>query len=140
VSDFYVSKRHSVDASEGFRSGWLGSFLICSGIINSRFAGKLLAAVVDFPKRVVVALTHIIKHLETFGIADALLETEFFDKFSSRVHMLLTANTLSNLEVYRNETDYTVYGSLLWVLDNTKTKFGARMLKHWIGKPLVDKR
>lgn len=54
--------------------------------------------------------------------------------------MLLGANTLANLELYRNETDYAVKGSLLWVLDNTRTKFGARMLKQWIARPLVDER
>jgi DNA mismatch repair protein MSH3 len=103
-------------------------------------AGKLLAAVVDFPKAVTIALAHIIKHLTAFGLADVLLEAKLFDKFSSRVHMLLGANTLTNLELYRNETDYSVKGSLLWVLDNTRTKFGARMLKQWIARPLVDKQ
>ena len=103
-------------------------------------SGNLMARVVDFPKRVTIALAHILKHLSTLGISEALLETEFFDQFASRVHMLLAANTLSNLEVFRNETDFTVKGSLLWVLDNTKTKFGARMLKQWISRPLIDKR
>lgn len=54
--------------------------------------------------------------------------------------MLLAANTLSNLEVYRNETDYTARGSLMWVLDRTKTRFGARLLRSWVGRPLVDKQ
>jgi hypothetical protein len=53
-------------------------------------AGKLMAAVVDFPKRVVVVLAHAIKHLSAFSIADAFLETKFFSKFSTRAHMLLT--------------------------------------------------
>jgi DNA mismatch repair protein MSH3 len=62
-------------------------------------AGKLMAAVVDFPKRVVVVLAHAIKHLSAFGIADAFLETKFFSKFSTRAHMLLNGNTLTNLSV-----------------------------------------
>ncbi|KAF8631445.1 hypothetical protein AX17_005122 [Amanita inopinata Kibby_2008] len=122
ISDFYASKQGSVNASASVTSG------------------KLLATVVDFPRRVTIALAHVIKHLSAFGIADALLETKFFEKFTTRAHMLLAANTLSNLEIYRNATDYTVKGSLLWVLDNTKTKFGARMLKHWVGRPLADER
>jgi len=51
--------------------------------------------------------------------------------------MLLSANTLGNLEIYRNQTDYSVKGSLLWLMDNTKTKMGKRMLRDWIGRPLV---
>jgi DNA mismatch repair protein MSH3 len=42
-------------------------------------------------------------------------------------------------EVYRNQTDFTEKGSLLWILDRTKTRFGARLLKTWIGRPLVDR-
>jgi DNA mismatch repair protein MSH3 len=104
------------------------------------FLGQLMAEITDFPKGVVVALAHAIKHLSTFGIADAFLETRFFSKFATRAHMLLAANTLTNLEIYRNETDHSVNGSLIWILDRTKTKFGARLLRNWIGRPLIDKR
>lgn len=102
--------------------------------------GRLMAEVAGFPKRVVIALAHAIKHLSAFSIADAFLETRFFTKFTTTAHMLLAANTLTNLEIYRNETDHTTQGSLLWILDKTKTKFGARLLRNWIGRPLVDKR
>lgn len=122
VSDFYTDKKKSVAASESFKSG------------------RLVAEVADFPKRVVIALAHAIKYLSAFSIADAFLETKFFSKFTTRAHMLLAANTLTNLEIYRNETDYTTRGSLIWVLDRTKTKFGARLLRNWVGRPLVDKR
>lgn len=103
-------------------------------------AGKLMAEVADFPKRVVIALAHAIKHLSAFRIADAFLETKFFSKFTTRAHMLLAANTLTNLEIYRNETDQSAKGSLMWILDRTKTKFGARLLRSWVGRPLIDKR
>lgn len=98
-----------------------------------------MAAVTDFPKLVVVALAHAIKYLSAFNIADAFRETNFFTRFTTRAHMLLAANTLANLEIYRNETDYTPRGSLMWILDRTKTRFGARLLKSWVGRPLVDK-
>ena len=54
--------------------------------------------------------------------------------------MLLAANTLANLEIYCNETDKSTHGSLMWILDRTKTKFGARLLRDWVGRPLIDKR
>ncbi|KAG5354224.1 hypothetical protein C0989_003737 [Termitomyces sp. Mn162] len=124
VSEFYTNKTHSAVASDNFKSG----------------PRHLMAEVADFPKRVVIALAHAIKYLSAFSIADAFLETKFFTKFTTKTHMLLAANTLTNLEIYRNETDGTVIGSLLWLLDKTKTKFGARLLRSWIGRPLVDKR
>ncbi|KAF9533444.1 DNA mismatch repair protein MSH3 [Crepidotus variabilis] len=122
VSEFYTDESKFGAASEGFKTG------------------QLMASVTDLPKRVVIALAHAIKYLAAFGLADVLLETKFFTKFASRTHMLLAANTLSNLEIYRNETDGNVKGSLIWVLDKTKTKFGARLLRSWVGRPLIDKR
>ncbi|KAF9466351.1 DNA mismatch repair protein MSH3 [Collybia nuda] len=122
VSDFYTDNNKAATASESFKSG------------------RLMAEVAGFPQRVVIALAHTIKHLSAFSVADAFLETRFFSKFTTRAHMLLAANTLINLEIYRNETDHTTRGSLIWILDRTKTKFGARLLRKWVGKPLVDKR
>ncbi|KAI0747682.1 muts domain V-domain-containing protein [Daedaleopsis nitida] len=100
--------------------------------------GDLMAAVTDFSKLVVITLAQALKYLTAFNIADALRETRFFAKFTERKHMLLNANTLNNLEIYRNDTDYTTKGSLMWILDRTTTKFGARLLRGWVGKPLVD--
>lgn len=42
-------------------------------------------------------------------------------------------------EIYQNQTDFSERGSLLWILDRTKTRFGARLLKTWIGRPLIDR-
>jgi DNA mismatch repair protein MSH3 len=37
--------------------------------------------------------------LAAFRVADSLLATNFFIKFTTRAHMLLTGNTLTNLYV-----------------------------------------
>ncbi|KAF8447476.1 muts domain V-domain-containing protein [Boletus edulis BED1] len=100
----------------------------------------ILGIIASLPQQVVVALAHTINYLSSFHIADAFLGARFFTKFANRTHMLLNATTLENLEVYQNQTDYTAKGSLIWVLDRTNTKFGARLLKSWIGQPLTDKR
>lgn len=42
-------------------------------------------------------------------------------------------------EIYQNQTDFTTHGTLMSILDHTSTKFGARLLKNWIGKPLTNK-
>lgn len=52
--------------------------------------------------------------------------------------MLLNGNTVQNLEIYRNTTDWTERGSLFWVLNRTKTKFGRRLLRDWVGRPLIN--
>lgn len=99
----------------------------------------VLGIIANFPQRVVIALAHAIEYLSAFSIADAFLGAKFFSKFANRTHMLLNSNTLTNLEIYHNQTDYTTRGSLMWILDHTTTKFGARLLKNWVGRPLTDK-
>ncbi|KIK97398.1 hypothetical protein PAXRUDRAFT_824943 [Paxillus rubicundulus Ve08.2h10] len=101
---------------------------------------SILGVVSSLPQQVVIALVHAIKYLSAFRIADAFLGARFFTKFTNRTHMLLNANTLTNMEVYQNQTDYTTTGSLIWILDRTSTKFGARLLKTWIGRPLTDQQ
>ncbi|KAJ7172624.1 muts domain V-domain-containing protein [Mycena filopes] len=95
---------------------------------------QLLASITDFPKPVVVALACTIRYLSAFDIAATLSQTAFFTKFTTKSHMLLTGNTLANLEIFQNETDCTTRGSLI-----PATPFGARMLRDWVGKPLIDK-
>lgn len=43
-----------------------------------------------------------------------------------------------NLEITETMREKGKRGSLLWVLDRTKTSMGARMLKQWLEKPLVN--
>lgn len=52
--------------------------------------------------------------------------------------MLLNANTMANLEIYRNSTNYSEQGSLFWILNRTSTSFGKRLFRKWVGRPLVD--
>ena len=43
-----------------------------------------------------------------------------------------------NLELTETIRSKGKRGSLLWLLDETKTAMGARMLKHWIDRPLIQ--
>lgn len=88
---------------------------------------------------VTLCLSALITHLSDYGLEHVLDLTKYFQSFSARSHMLLNANTLSSLEIYRNQTDYSTKGSLFWTLDKTKTKFGKRLLRNWVGRPLLDK-
>jgi DNA mismatch repair protein MSH3 len=54
--------------------------------------------------------------------------------------MLLNGNTLTSLEIYQNQTDYSSKGSLFWTMDRTRTRFGQRLLRKWVGRPLLDKK
>ena len=47
-------------------------------------------------------------------------------------------NTRRNLELVESMRNKEKRGSLLWVLDKTKTSMGARLLRSWILRPLID--
>jgi DNA mismatch repair protein MutS len=52
--------------------------------------------------------------------------------------MILDSSTRRNLELCETMREKQKRGSLLWVLDKTKTAMGARMLRSFIEQPLID--
>ncbi len=52
--------------------------------------------------------------------------------------MLLDAQTRRNLELFSGSRDSDRRNSLLDVLDLTRTALGARLLRRWLGQPLLD--
>ncbi len=76
-----------------------------------------------------------------------LLETQKTDlshisqlrPYHTEEFMVLGSATMRNLELTETLREKEKRGSLLWVLDKTKTAMGARMLRSWIEQPLVKK-
>ncbi len=53
-------------------------------------------------------------------------------------YLELDLNTRRNLELTESMRAKEKRGSLLWVLDKTKTAMGARLLRSWLVKPLIN--
>ena len=58
--------------------------------------------------------------------------------YSKGQYLDLDINTRRNLELVEAMRTKEKRGSLLWVLDKTKTAMGARLLRSWLLKPLLD--
>jgi len=58
--------------------------------------------------------------------------------YSRGQYLELDLNTRRNLELVEAMRTKEKRGSLLWVLDKTKTAMGARLLRSWVIRPLVD--
>lgn len=54
--------------------------------------------------------------------------------------MVIDSSTRRNLELVETLREKQKRGSLLWVLDKTKTAMGARLLRASIEQPLIDRR
>jgi DNA mismatch repair protein MSH3 len=100
---------------------------------------SLLDKVLHLEEPVTVCLSAMITHMTEYGLEHVFDLTKYFQSFSARSHMLLNGNTLTSLEIYTNQTDHTEKGSLFWTLDKTQTRFGQRLLRKWVGRPLLDK-
>ena len=84
-------------------------------------AGALLRYLYETQKSSMSNITHIYPYLTS--------------KF-----MLLDSATRRNLELAETLREKQKRGSLLWVLDKTKTAMGARMLRSYIEQPLIDRQ
>ncbi|MDD4873606.1 MAG: DNA mismatch repair protein MutS, partial [Dehalococcoidales bacterium] len=58
--------------------------------------------------------------------------------YSANSFMALDTTTQGNLELFRSGLSGMIEGSLLSVIDLSKTSMGGRMLKRWVGQPLLD--
>ena len=83
-------------------------------------AGALLQYLIDMQKSDISNITHIYPYLAS--------------KF-----MLLDSSTRRNLELVETMRDKQKRGTLLWILDKTKTAMGARLLRSFIEQPLIEK-
>ena len=101
-------------------------------------ATKIFDKITALPENVSICLSAMITHLSDYSLEHVFKLTKNFQPFSARSYMLLNGNTLTSLEIYLNQTDHTTKGSLYWMLDRTQTKFGGRLLRKWVGRPLLD--
>uniref|UniRef100_A0A8I5P1U8 MutS homolog 3 n=1 Tax=Papio anubis TaxID=9555 RepID=A0A8I5P1U8_PAPAN len=102
---------------------------------------QIISGIVNLEKPVICSLAAIIKYLKEFNLEKMLSKPENFKQLSSKMEfMTINGTTLRNLEILQNQTDMKTKGSLLWVLDHTKTSFGRRKLKKWVTQPLLKLR
>ena len=76
---------------------------------------------------------------------DGLLRSEVttmqsLEVYSENQFLMMDANTRRNLEICETMREANRRGSLLWVLDHTKTAMGARLLRRSLEQPLVHQK
>ena len=60
--------------------------------------------------------------------------------YSTGKYMIIDSSTRRNLELTETLREKQKRGSLLWVLDKTKTAMGARLLRSYVEQPLIEKK
>ncbi len=65
---------------------------------------------------------------------------EKVEPYSRESFMNISYTTITNLELFETIKNKEKKGSLLWVVDKTKTSFGKRLMRNVISTPLMDKK
>ncbi|XVG99936.1 DNA mismatch repair protein MutS [Eubacteriales bacterium KG127] len=119
-SDSYFAPKASEEGIKSqFKTSSLSSLGIESGNSPISALGGLLAYLRETQK-------HQMDHITRLKI------------YTMGSNMILDKATLRNLELTETLYDKTLKGSLLYVLDKTKTAHGSRVLKQWLREPLND--
>ena len=87
----------------------------------------------------VIAAGALLKYLyETqMNSLDNILEIH---PYSIGKYMIIDSSSRRNLELVETLREKQKRGSLLWVLDKTKTAMGARLLRSYVEQPLIEKK
>ncbi len=88
-------------------------------------------------KESVCALGAALEYLKNVQKND-LLNIREIDYYGTANFMRLDVSTLRNLEITETMRNREKKGTLLWVLDKTKTSMGKRMLRNWLEQPLIN--
>ena len=59
-------------------------------------------------------------------------------KVNNNEYMILDPIARKNLEISETIRDRKKVGSLLWLLDETKTSMGGRLFRNWLSQPLIN--
>lgn len=105
--------------SQHFQVATLDGF----GVTGMNLAIHAAATVIAYLQRTQLTALEHLKSLSTYSVGE---------------FMLLDDATRRNLELVQSLRDGSVYGTLLWVLDETATPMGGRLLHRWILQPLLS--
>ncbi|MBP3233286.1 MAG: DNA mismatch repair protein MutS [Eubacterium sp.] len=90
----------------------------------------------DIPETV-IAVGMLLKYLHDTQMS-TLQQINHIELYITSDYMIIDTSTRRNLELTQTMRDGKKQGSLLWVLDKTKTAMGARLLRSFIETPLMN--
>lgn len=120
------------------RDGGRFDGLACSDLVCRQFGAADTAALGFGGDEAAVcaagALLAYIKETQKFDLS----HINHVEVYSESKYMELDYTTLRNLELTESLRTGEKKGSLLWVLDKTKTPMGGRLMRSWVSRPLLN--
>lgn len=118
---------------------WYFDDALCRRTLQEHFKVKTLdgLGLADYDCGV-IASGALLKYLEETQ-KNSLSHLSRLTGYTTGNFMVLDSSTRRNLELVETLREKQKRGSLLWVLDKTKTAMGARMLRKYVEQPLIEK-
>ncbi len=141
------SPREAVLSAGAEADGTIGAFLRKLDCLPEKEAGRFEPEACR--ERVYERFEEVVSPAETLAagaLLSYIIDTQKFDishirrldRFGQGQYMELDYTTRRNLELTENLRTGEKRGSLLWVLDRTRTPMGGRLLRAWVERPLLD--
>lgn len=110
----------------------------CSDILMRHFSVKSLhgLGLSDYPVGMISAGALLMYLYDTQK--NALAQLNKITPYVTNEYMMIDSSTRRNLELTQTLLGKTKKGSLLWVLDKTRTAMGARLLRKYVEQPLIN--
>ena len=142
---FYVSGvdledlRHRLNIAISSLESWYFDDEMCKRTLSEHFHAATMEGLglKDFPCGV-VSSGALLKYLLETQKTD-LSHISHIQSYTTGKFMVIDSSTRRNLELVETLREKNKRGSLLWVLDKTKTAMGARTLRSYIEQPLIEK-
>ena len=116
-------------------------------ILDMNFSEDLSSKIKEQFLREDISDFNVLEKTSIYALISYLLNTQKttltninkINKYNIVDYMTIDSNSRRNLELTENLWEKSKIGSLLWVLDNTKTSMGSREIRRWVEQPLINK-
>ncbi len=111
-------------------------YSICLDAMKNQFKENYVNSIKD-KKEMVSSVGALLSYLKVTQIT-GYERINTFEVYNENQYMNLDYNTRRNLELTRTMMNKEKKGSLIWLLDKTKTAMGKRLLRYWLEHPLLN--
>ena len=111
-------------------------YSICLDAMKNQFKENDVNSIKD-KKEMVSSVGALLSYLKVTQIT-GYERINTFEVYNENQYMNIDYNTRRNLELTRTMMNKEKKGSLIWLLDKTKTAMGKRLLRYWLEHPLLN--
>ncbi|MCK4651449.1 DNA mismatch repair protein MutS [Candidatus Babeliales bacterium] len=108
----------------------------CSSWMEKQFSSKILEVIAK--KTVINSTLNTLYYYLKKNQIESLKQFSTIKFYTPDDYLILDSATQKNLEIVKNNQDFSRKNTLLQIMDKAKTSMGSRMIKKWLLRPLIQ--